>query len=103
MSAAPARPVVHIDEACRFCQRSAAFAKKRGADVEFTGGAPPDTLVLVEGDHRYERSDAALRLAMRMRWPWSWLGRAGLLVPRAVRDAVYRQVAKRRHHVHRAR
>jgi predicted DCC family thiol-disulfide oxidoreductase YuxK len=92
--------IVHIDQGCAFCQRSASFAKRRGADATFTGGAEADTMVLEVDGKRYVRSDAALRLARRMRWPWSWLGALGLLVPRPLRDAVYRWVAKRRRHLH---
>ena len=93
-------PRVLYDAGCRFCQRSAEFARDRGASVEFAPGAPADTMVLEEGGRRHERSDAALRLARRMRWPWSWLGALGLLVPRRLRDAVYDFVARRRHHLH---
>lgn len=92
--------VVHIDTGCAFCQKSAAFAAKHDAGATFTGGAEADTMVLELDGKRYVRSDAALRLARRMRWPYSWLGALGLVVPRPIRDAVYRWVAKRRHHLH---
>ncbi len=44
----------------------------------------------------YLRSTASLRIARRLRWPWSLL--SGLLIiPRPLRDLVYRLVAAIRH------
>ena len=57
-------------------------------------------MIFEEGGKTYYRSDAALRVARRMRWPYSWLGALGLLVPRPIRDAVYDRIARRRHHLH---
>jgi predicted DCC family thiol-disulfide oxidoreductase YuxK len=54
-----------------------------------------DTLVLVDGAGRHERSTAALRICLHLGWPW----RALLvlwLVPRPVRDSVYDWVARNR-------
>ena len=92
--------VARFDSGCAFCVKSAQFAKERGADIEFRPGAPADTMILEVDGRRYAKSDAALRVARRMRWPYSWLGALGLLVPRPIRDAVYDFVARRRHHLH---
>jgi predicted DCC family thiol-disulfide oxidoreductase YuxK len=89
--------VLRIDASCRFCQRSAAFADRHGAGARVEDGAPADTVVLEEGGRVFTRSDAALRILRRMRWPWSWIGAAGLAVPRPLRDAAYRWVARHRH------
>ncbi len=59
-------------------------------------GADPDSIVLVEGGRAYERSDAALRIARGLGAPWS-LAAVFLAVPRFLRDAVYRFVARRRY------
>ena len=94
-------PIARFDEGCAFCTRSTEFAKQRGARVDFEPGARSDTMVFVDDDGReFVRSDAALRVARRMRWPYSWLGALGLLVPRPIRDWAYDQVARRRHHLH---
>jgi len=98
VGAARGRPpaIVRMDTGCAFCQRSASFAEKRGAGATFTGGAEADTVVVEIDGKRYVRSDAALRVMRRMRWPWSWLGALGLAVPRPLRDAVYKRVARHR-------
>ncbi|MGH9314487.1 MAG: thiol-disulfide oxidoreductase DCC family protein [Vicinamibacterales bacterium] len=55
-----------------------------------------DSLILVEDGRCYERSDAALRIAARLRFPWN--GAALLrIVPRPVRDAFYDSFAARRY------
>jgi predicted DCC family thiol-disulfide oxidoreductase YuxK len=56
----------------------------------------PESVVLVEGGRVYDRSDAALRIARALGLPWSLAG-LGLLLPRALRDGVYRFVARRRY------
>jgi predicted DCC family thiol-disulfide oxidoreductase YuxK len=48
--------------------------------------------VLLDYGRRFERSDAALSLALGLRWPWP-LAYALTLAPRALRDDVYRFVA----------
>ena len=55
-----------------------------------------ETLVLIEGGAAYVRSDAALRIARRLRFPWSLFGLM-LLIPRFVREPAYRVVAKYRY------
>jgi predicted DCC family thiol-disulfide oxidoreductase YuxK len=55
-----------------------------------------DTLVLIDGDKAYTRSDAALQIVRHLRGMWRW---GGILrfIPRRLRDAVYRWVAKHRY------
>jgi predicted DCC family thiol-disulfide oxidoreductase YuxK len=55
-----------------------------------------ETLVLIEGGAAYIRSDAALRIARRLRFPWSLLGLM-LLIPRLVREPAYRAVSRYRY------
>ena len=107
-------PVVLFDGVCNLCDRSVQFILDRDRDDAFrfaslqseTGRAlmrdhqlDPDVLasvVLVEGGQAYTRSDAALRIARRLRAPWNALW--GLrIVPRGLRDAVYDVVAARRY------
>ena len=56
----------------------------------------PDSVILVSGGRRYERSDAALHIALGLRAPWP-LAFAAILIPRAARDAVYRWIARNRY------
>ena len=60
------------------------------------GDGDPDTVVLVEDGVLYTHSTAALRLARHLRWPWRWAA-AFVVVPRPLRDVVYRWVARNRY------
>ncbi|MBV8749404.1 MAG: DUF393 domain-containing protein [Candidatus Eremiobacteraeota bacterium] len=57
---------------------------------------PPDTMVLLQDGHVYERSDAALYIALGLRSPLP-LAFAAILIPRAWRDALYDWVARNRY------
>ncbi len=62
-----------------------------------TGGIPAEaSVVLLDYGRRFERSDAALHLALGLRAPWP-LAFAAILVPRGARDAVYRWIARNRY------
>ncbi len=54
-----------------------------------------DSVVLIEGGRAYTESDAALRIVARFRSPWRWLRALGV-VPRPLRDGVYRLIARHR-------
>ena len=56
------------------------------------------SMILIEGDRLYMRSDAVLRIAGRMTMLWK-LGAVFRLVPRPIRDFVYRVVAANRHRI----
>lgn len=110
----PGVPVVLYDGACGLCSRLVRFVLERDArgDIRFaalqsdlgrraleTAGLVPDardTMVLFEDGAVHVRSTAALRLARRLRAPWP-LAYPLILVPRTLRDAVYRLVARHRH------
>lgn len=55
-----------------------------------------DTIVLYQKDIYYTRSSAALRIAKGLRFPWP-LAYGFIIVPRFIRDAVYRFVAANRY------
>ena len=57
-----------------------------------------DSIVLIDGDRVYRRSDAALRIAAELRAPWG-LARALLAIPAEIRDGIYDWVAKHRYEV----
>ncbi len=119
-------PVLLFDGTCNFCDGAVHFVldHERGARLKFAalqseeGGAlldrsatreqarilregasgtgDPDTMVVVEGDRLYTHSTGALRIARHLRWPWRWLG-VFVLVPRPLRDLVYRWFARHRY------
>jgi predicted DCC family thiol-disulfide oxidoreductase YuxK len=106
--------IVLFDGTCAFCEGAVKFIAARDPHGYFRFGASQTdagravlgahglsceatrSLVLVEDDRVYLRSTASLRIARRLSWPWSLLG-AFLIVPRPVRDLVYRGVAAVRH------
>ena len=55
-----------------------------------------ESVVLLDGNTAYLRSDAALRIVGQLGRPWRWLG-VLRVVPRPVRDWVYDWVARHRH------
>ena len=105
--------VLLYDGDCGFCSRSVLFAFARdprgrihyaslqsevGRALLAKHGVALDmtTVVLVDEEGAHVRSTAVLRTARLLRWPWSW-GYAAIVVPSALRDAIYRWVAKHRH------
>jgi predicted DCC family thiol-disulfide oxidoreductase YuxK len=56
----------------------------------------PDSILLVHGGRVYSHSSAALRIARRMRGAYRALW-ALIVVPRFLRDAVYRWIARNRY------
>jgi predicted DCC family thiol-disulfide oxidoreductase YuxK len=110
------RPVVLFDGVCNLCSASVQFliehdpegvlrfaplqSESAQALLEAVGLTDYDfdTIVLVEGEQYYTKSDAALRIARRLERPWSllWVGR---YVPRVLRDAAYDVVASSRYSV----
>jgi len=106
------RPILFYDGACGLCDRSVRWVmdRDRRAGIRYaplqgeTYGAldidkkPTDvsTVVLLDGGHLFVRSDAVVRLLKRLGGVWGILGRIGGVVPRGLRDALYRFVARRR-------
>jgi predicted DCC family thiol-disulfide oxidoreductase YuxK len=70
-----------------------ALLQRFGKSAEAAG-----SMILIENDRVYLRSEAVLRIAARMRAPWKY-ARVFLIVPRPLRDAVYRFVAANRHRI----
>lgn len=54
------------------------------------------SVAVLTRDHVHVRSEAVLRIAGLLPWPWPLLA-VFRLVPRAVRDSVYEAVSRRRH------
>jgi len=55
-----------------------------------------ESFVLVENNRAYLRSDAALRLYNKLPWYWKWT-QFFWVVPKIVRDLVYKVIAKNRY------
>jgi predicted DCC family thiol-disulfide oxidoreductase YuxK len=55
-----------------------------------------DSIILVERDAIYDQSTAALRIARRLSGGWP-LAAVFLVVPKVLRDAVYRLIARNRY------
>jgi predicted DCC family thiol-disulfide oxidoreductase YuxK len=108
--------VVLFDGTCAFCERSVIFIARRDPAAYFRFGASQSpegaallarhgvsrasarSMILIEDGQVYLRSTASLRIAARLAFPWSlfrWL----LVVPRPLRDAVYRVIAAVRHRI----
>ena len=79
----------------RFAHRQSAAARERLAAF---GLAPEafDAVALIEEGRLAVASDAALRLFGHLRGAWPWL-QVFLLVPRPLRDVVYRWIARNRY------
>jgi predicted DCC family thiol-disulfide oxidoreductase YuxK len=89
--------VIARDPSARF--HFAALGSEAAAALLRDAGAAdplPDSMVLVEDRRVYLRSDAALRVARRLRFPWP-AAYALVVVPRFVRDRVYDFIAARRY------
>jgi predicted DCC family thiol-disulfide oxidoreductase YuxK len=113
----PMRPdddVVLFDGDCSLCARSVRFVvaheaepRLRFARLQSAAGSRlmrevgidpgnATTFVLLSRDHVYTRSDAAIRVAAHLRWPWKFLG-VLRWIPRPVRDWAYDRVARNRY------
>lgn len=111
--ASPDRPVVLFDGDCALCDASVQFildhdpnghfrfaplqsaAGRRLAAEHGVESARLDTLVLVTATGALVRSDAVLAIARRLGPPWS-LAWGIRRIPRPLRDAAYRFVARHR-------
>jgi predicted DCC family thiol-disulfide oxidoreductase YuxK len=110
---APANPLVLFDGVCNLCNRSVQMilrhdpkARFRFASLQSPMGeklrddlgidGEVDSVILVEGGRWYQESDAALRIAHGLGGAWKLFG-VFRLVPRPLRDAVYRWIARNRY------
>ena len=109
-----ANPIVLFDGVCNLCNGSVQFILRHdpaarfrfaslqspvGQDLQARFGMDPgrlDSVILVEGDRWYKESDAALRIARGMSGAWKALA-AFRVIPRPIRDAAYRLIARNRY------
>lgn len=119
-----ANPVVLFDGVCNLCNGSVDFVLKwervprlrfaslqsdearrllaersvSGASLDPGGGTSdaPRSIILIDGEGVHTQSTAALRIARELRAPWSALHLLHV-IPRPLRDLVYRWVARNRY------
>jgi predicted DCC family thiol-disulfide oxidoreductase YuxK len=110
-----AAPLLVYDGDCGFCTRAVRFVLERDTrrrTVQFAardgaagravrarhGLQGVESLLWVETvdgvERAYVYSDAVLAVAMYLGGPYAFIGRAGMLVPRFVRDPMYAAVAR---------
>lgn len=107
-------PIILFDGVCGLCNRAVRFIVRHDRAGQFrfahlqsavgrsladgTGLSEPlpDSVLLVEGDTVCASSDAALAIARRLDGRWSALRWFGIL-PRGLRDAGYRWIARHRY------
>jgi len=110
----PSAPIVLFDGVCNLCNRSVQTILRhdRQARFRFASLQSPvgerlrvelgidrekvDSVILVEGGRWYKESDAALRIARGLGGPWKAL-EIFRLIPRPLRDAAYRLIARNRY------
>lgn len=91
---------VVFDGYCSLCTASVRFLdrwQKPGA-LEFVANPAPDqrTVTVIDRGRTYTHSDASLQALRHLRWPWPLL-RVAVLIPRPLRNGMYRWVAANRY------
>ncbi|MFN0059815.1 MAG: thiol-disulfide oxidoreductase DCC family protein [Planctomycetota bacterium] len=115
-------PIVLFDGDCRLCNASVRWIIERdphgvfrfaslqsqaaraaiaevspaGCEPSLTSTTPPDSVVLIDAARIFTRSNAALRIAKRLGFPWS-MAAAARILPRGARDLLYDLVARNRY------
>jgi len=108
--------IILFDGVCNLCNGSVSFVLQREKEPIFQFasiqseagqkllewcGLPKyynQAVVLIDLGNIYLGSTAALKIGQALRFPWSYLSSLGLMVPRFIRDWVYRQIARNRYH-----
>lgn len=107
-------PVILFDGVCNLCNTSVQWVLKRDRKGQFRFAALQsdtgqrllerfgqsresfDTVLLLDGDQLFTRSDAAIEITRRLGRPWSWLALLRRM-PKHWRDAMYDWIARRRY------
>lgn len=107
-------PIILFDGVCNLCHGAVRFVMRRDPDarlrfaplesdlarrlVRERAGAelPADSILLLEEGELYQRSEAVLRIASLLRFPWPVIGLLRVF-PRPMRDVAYDCVARNRY------
>lgn len=109
--------LVLFDGQCDLCSGAVRFIAHRDADkcISFASLQSPvgqallklhhlpndlSTMIVIDNGRCHVRSAAALHIARRLRWPWPVLTILRV-IPTAIRDWIYDQVARNRHRLSR--
>ncbi len=108
--------LILFDGVCNLCNGAVQFIIKRDSKEKFRFASlqsaygksqlkkfklDPDslhTVVLIEQDHAFERSDAVLRIAKQLDGPWKFFA-AFQILPKFIRDAGYQVIASSRYRI----
>jgi predicted DCC family thiol-disulfide oxidoreductase YuxK len=108
------RRTILFDGVCNLCNRSVRFVlardprerfvfaplqSEKGRELLSRAGLPldaPASIVLLEGERSYEKSDAVLRILSGLSGLWPLLSLLRM-VPRGLRDALYEWIAANRY------
>lgn len=111
-----AQPVIFFDGVCNFCNAAVQFIIRHDKAAVFklaalqsaaatrllvnlpADEAAVDSILLLENGMVYSRSTAALRIAKRFTGGWKLLY-VLIFVPKFIRDAVYKLVARNRYRI----
>jgi predicted DCC family thiol-disulfide oxidoreductase YuxK len=109
--------IVLFDGVCNLCNAAVQFIIKRdpvgkikfaslqsdaGQSLLRTNHLSTDefhSIIFLKGDEVYQESDAVLKIACELKSPWAWLLSATVIIPRAIRDRVYRWVSRNRYNI----
>jgi len=108
-------PVVLFDGVCTLCERSVQFIIRHDGSGKIRFGAQqsaaarailhrsgvtgalPDSVLLVMNGRVHSESDAAIGIGRLLGGKWLMFANVAGLMPRSVRDGLYRMIAKRRY------
>lgn len=107
-------PALFFDGVCNMCNSSVdwvmrhdkarkfRFASLQGTTAhelvpEYAEEAGLSTVVLYDGEVKHVRSTAALKVLKGLGGFWALLGTLGFIVPRPVRDWIYKKIANSRY------
>ncbi|MBL7704659.1 MAG: DUF393 domain-containing protein [Taibaiella sp.] len=108
---ATGKGVVLFDGVCNLCNQSVQLIIKQDKQDYFRFAAlnsdygrmmvskyqvAADSIVLIENEQAYTQSDAALRIARRLKGLYPLLY-AAIIIPKFIRDRVYRLIARNRY------
>jgi predicted DCC family thiol-disulfide oxidoreductase YuxK len=108
-------PILIFDGVCVLCSRSVQFVLRHDRDERFRFAttqsesgralmiergfepADPASVVLIDNERIFVESAAAIRVLRTFAFGWRVVASVLWLVPRPLRDSVYRNIAKRRY------